>query len=79
MQLHVMSNTSQSYSIVVRGILDQSWNERFEPMKISYSDSHNTHLQGVLPDQPALFGIIAKIQRMGLELLEIRQDTTNNR
>ncbi len=33
-----------------------------------------TVLAGVLPDQAALFGVIAQIEALGLELLEVRSD-----
>lgn len=33
-----------------------------------------TVLAGSLPDQSALFGVLAQIEALGLELLEVRRD-----
>ena len=32
-----------------------------------------TVLRGVLPDQSALFGVLARLQDLGLELIEVRR------
>jgi hypothetical protein len=32
-----------------------------------------TVLRGVLPDQSALFGMLARLQDLGLELIEVRR------
>jgi hypothetical protein len=32
-----------------------------------------TVLTGVLPDQSALFGVLARLQDLGLELIELRR------
>ena len=32
-----------------------------------------TVLKGVLPDQSALFGVLARLQDLGLELIEVRR------
>jgi hypothetical protein len=32
-----------------------------------------TVLRGVLPDQSALFGVLARLQNLGLELIEVRR------
>lgn len=70
-----MAEIVQQYTIRVRGLLDEAWSERFEPMHI-YHEGSDTLLCGSLPDQSALFGIIAKIQSLGLELLRLEQHTT---
>jgi hypothetical protein len=33
-----------------------------------------TLLVGTLPDQAALFGVLAQVEALGLELLEVRRD-----
>jgi len=43
------------------------------PSMVSQVDGSDTVLTGLLPDQSALFGAIATIEALGLELLELRE------
>jgi hypothetical protein len=36
-------------------------------------DRSSTAIQGWLPDQAALYGVLARIRQLGLELLEVRR------
>jgi hypothetical protein len=72
-----MAEVVQQYTIRVRGLLDETWNERFNPMQI-YHHGSDTLLHGSLPDHSALYGIIAKIQSLGLELLHLEQHVANH-
>jgi hypothetical protein len=69
---------SCSYRIVVRGQLDSSWTEWFDGMTITTSPDEAGNplstLAGPLPDQAALYGIIARLRDLGLTLLEIHQE-----
>lgn len=60
------------YTIRLREKLDDGWREWFETMTIT-TDGAGTTLAGHLPDQAALHGIIARIQRLGLQLIAINQ------
>jgi hypothetical protein len=37
-----------------------------------HPDGEDTLLTGCLPDQAALYGVIARLEALGLELLELR-------
>jgi len=37
------------------------------------ADGRDTVLRGALPDQAALHGVLAEIEALGLELLEVRR------
>lgn len=65
-----MSNSSY-FIIRVREKLDESWEEWFDGMSITLDD-HGTELAGVL-DQAALHGIIARVNRLGLQLVAVNE------
>lgn len=62
---------SACYRIRVRGVLSQTLLGAF-PGLAAQIDGRDTVLEGTLPDQAALFGVVAQIEALGLELLEIR-------
>ena len=43
----------------------------FDEMTIAYDDAGQTILTGVLPDQAALHGVLAKVRDMGLPLISV--------
>ncbi len=59
------------YRIRLRGVLGQTLLGAFRTLEVETRNG-DTILTGVLPDQAALFGTLAKIEALGLELLEIR-------
>ena len=63
---------SISYEIRVRGQLGEMLLGAF-PDLCAQAHGAETVLTGVLPDQAALHGVLAKIQALGLELLELRR------
>jgi hypothetical protein len=63
-------NQTASYRIIVKGVLDSSWSDWFDGFTIS-PHSDETILDGVVPDQPALHGILAKINDLGLSIISV--------
>jgi hypothetical protein len=63
---------STNYTIRVRGALSDRLLIAFPGFR-SRSDRNDTVLTGALPDQAALHGVIAQIEALGLELLEVRR------
>jgi haloalkane dehalogenase len=64
------------YEIRVEGALGKFWEEWFDGLSVCQGirgddDLPITVLCGWLPDQPALYGIIAKIRDLNLTLLSI--------
>ena len=59
------------YEIQVKGYLDARWNELFEGMNIARKD-HITTISGLVADQAALHGLLARIRDYGLVLLSIK-------
>jgi hypothetical protein len=62
------------YHIRVKGYLDASWQPWFAPLQIRHGADGTTGLSGVLPDQPALYAVLLKIDRLGLTLLALESD-----
>jgi hypothetical protein len=61
----------QAYEIRVRGHLGPRMRRAFEALS-AQPEGEDTLLRGVLSDQAALYGVIARLETLGLELVEIR-------
>jgi len=61
------------YEFVLRGRLDPSWSDWFDGLQLRTTDDGHTLLIGVLPDQSALHGVLARIRDLGIELLGLRR------
>ena len=60
------------YEIRVDGILDDQWADWFSGLQIDTEGTH-TVIFGLLPDQPALHGVLGKIRDLGLSLISVRR------
>lgn len=60
------------YAIRIKGRLGATALSAF-PSMVSECKDGQTVLTGLLQDRSALFGVIAQIEALGLELLELRQ------
>lgn len=60
------------YAIRVRGLLGGTLLGAFPGLR-ARADGTDTVLTGPLPDQAALHGVLAQIEALGLELLELRR------
>jgi len=58
--------------IVVRGLLSETLLAAF-PTLSAETHGAETVLAGALPDQAALYGVLAQIEALGLELIEVRR------
>ena len=59
------------YRIKVRGVLPDSWIDRLGGLEITAETSEGLTLEGWLPDQAALFGVLDTIYELHLCLLEV--------
>jgi hypothetical protein len=64
---------SLTYEIRVKGNLGPEWSAWFDGFTITTEDDGETTLVGNVADQPALHGLLAKIQNLGLTLVRIEQ------
>ena len=60
------------YEIRVDGVLDDQWADWFGGLQVS-NDGTKTVIAGLLPDQPALHGLLTKVRDLGLTLISVRQ------
>lgn len=63
---------SVRYEILIRGLLGETLLAAF-PALHAEARGAVTVLSGALPDQAALYGVLAQIEALGLELLELRR------
>jgi hypothetical protein len=64
---------SGTYEIRVQGTLDEKWADWFNGFTITPLPGDETLLAGVVADQAALHGLLAKIRDLGLPLLSVRR------
>lgn len=74
---HRMHSASARYMIRINGHLGATLLSAF-PAMASQRQGPETVLTGVL-DQPGLYGVLADIEALGLDLLEVRQITREPR
>ena len=60
------------YEIRVDGVLDDQWADWFGGLQVNTEGTH-TVIVGMLPDQPALHGVLAKVRDLGLSLISVRR------
>ena len=60
------------YEIRVSGRLGETLLAAF-PGLHARADGDDTVLAGALPDQAALYGVLAQVEALGLELIEVRR------
>ncbi len=62
------------YQIRVRGRLGRTMRAAF-PGLDAQAQGEDTVLAGALTDQAALYGVLAQLEALGLELLEVRRES----
>jgi hypothetical protein len=62
------------YCIRVKGQVGPEWSEWFGGMTITCDEQNETTLSGLVLDQAALYGILNKIQALGLTLLSVQRE-----
>ena len=60
--------------IHIKGRLNPHWSEWFAGLTIEPSTPDETTLRGTVPDQAALYGLIARLRDLGLKLLSVRSE-----
>jgi hypothetical protein len=66
------------YQIRVRGRLGRTMRSAF-PALDARAHGDDTVLTGTLADQSALYGVLARVEALGLELLEVHRLTNGDR
>jgi len=60
-----------NYQVKVGGHFDHSWSDWFEGMAIKCMEDGTSLITGYIPDQSALYGLINRIQNMGIILISV--------
>ena len=72
----MMNDPAAIYEILVRGVIDHSWEEYFNGLSIRLTRATNqppvTTLTGPVADQAALRGVLGKLWDLNLTLLSLR-------
>ena len=64
--------------IHIKGRIDPDWSDWFAGMQITTLPNQKTRLAGDLPDQAALFGVLARLNNLGLALLSVQAEEMQN-
>jgi hypothetical protein len=68
-----MPDEPSSYQIRLKGHLGPQWAAYFDGFTLTNSENGEALLTGVITDQAALHGILAKIRDLGLPLLSVNR------
>jgi hypothetical protein len=61
----------QRVEICLRGQIDEHWSEWFEGLALTHTAQDDTILSGVVVDQAALHGLLAKLRDLGLSIASV--------
>ena len=59
------------YTIVIGHLLDETWIEWFDGMKLSPQEDGSTLLTGILNDSPALHSVLNNIRNLNMDLVSV--------
>ena len=69
----VVKDQCEFYEFRIKGNLDPRWSDWFEGLTITYPETEETILAGLVTDQSALHGMLAKIRDLNLILISVAQ------
>ena len=59
--------------IRVKGQIDETWSDWFEGLAIMHTEEGETVLTGTVVDEAAMYGLLAKIRDLGLQLISVNR------
>lgn len=66
------------YRILVAGHLDTRWQPWFDDLTVGQRPDGNTLLSGTLADQAALYGVLKRINNLGLTLISVESGESDS-
>ena len=67
-------NKPQNCEIRIRGNLSGNWSDWLDGLTIKAQSGKDTILQGILPDQSALLGVLGKIHALNLKITLVKME-----
>jgi hypothetical protein len=67
-----MATSPARYEIRVEGALGEDWSAWFDGLHVA-SEGTGTVISGVIPDQPALHGLLNRVRDLGLCLISVHR------
>lgn len=64
--------TGGNYEIIVGAALDLRWSEWFDGFDVK-DEGDTTRLHGIVPDQAALHGLLARLRDLGIPILDVHR------
>jgi hypothetical protein len=64
---------TMQYRVRIRGHLDPAWTVWFDGLTLTQKDDGTAELVGPIPDQSALYGLLARLRDLGATLLLVEQ------
>ena len=61
----------QRVEIRVKGQIDEHWSDWFDDLTVTHTNQNETVLTGLVVDQAALHGLLAKVRDLGLPLVSV--------
>lgn len=68
----------QQVEIRVKGQIDEHWSAWFDDLEITHTDQDETLLRGIVADQSAVYGLMARLRDLGLMLVAVTLSETEN-
>jgi hypothetical protein len=59
------------YAVRVKGHLDARWESWFDGLTVTHESDGTTLIQGSIPDQAALHGLLHRVRDLGLPLVSV--------
>ena len=64
------------YEVIIEGPLDPRWAAWFDDLALDVLPNGQVCLNGDLPDQPALHGVLERIRDLNLVIVSVRRTET---
>ena len=59
------------YELRIEGHIDDHWTAWFDTLTLTHEDDGTTTLRGLVPDQSALHGLLARVRDLGVTLISV--------
>lgn len=69
----MLSEKVEKIEIILKECLETHWTGWFEGYEIDYPESGGTRITGIIADQSALHGLLARIRDLNLTLVSFKQ------